>query len=190
MRMTGRVMATMGLLAGLAGLVAAWLLTTAAAQQVTPQAAGLPSAASPAKAASPGTTSVLMRWDANTEADLAGYVVSWGDKPGAYDRSRTVGPGTTSVELELAPRPQPYFVAVQARDAAGRLSGYSNEFGLDLSSGLARPLKTPKANASSSTSTKKAGAKPKLTKEQKAQARREKQERKKKAQEAAAQKTP
>jgi len=86
-------------------------------------------------------------WDPNTESDLAGYVVSWGDKPGGYTQSKSLGREATSVELELALRPEPYYVAVQARNAAGQVSGYSNEFSLDVSSGKAKAVKAGKTKA-------------------------------------------
>jgi hypothetical protein len=175
----------MGLLTSVVGVAAAWQLAAPSTRQAPP--AGAPAVESQAVGATPTQVRVPLRWDASTDTTVAAYVVSWGDTPGAYTANTVVAGTATTVELELSARPEPYFVAVQARNAAGQLSGYSNEFGLDVSSGRAKPLRAAKAKPSS---TRKAGAKPKLTKEQKAQARREKQERKKKAREAGAQKEP
>ena len=47
-------------------------------------------AAPPADAAS-----VTLAWDANTEADLAGYIVHYGTSRGVYDRTMDVGKTTT-----------------------------------------------------------------------------------------------
>ena len=180
-------MATAGALIALGGLATAWLLAAEATRQVETREVAT-SVAAGEKGASVTATKVKLRWDSSSEKDLAGYVVSWGDASSKYTETRTVGSDVTSIELDLAPRPQPYFIAIQARNRAGQVSGYSNEFGLDLSSGTPQPLKVPSIRATRSSSSKVKTAKPKLTPEEKAQRRRDKQERKRKAQEAAAQK--
>jgi len=183
MRLTGRTIGTAGVLTAVCGLATVWLFAAPLARQAETRVAAT-TGTSGETGAGLATTKVRLRWDPSTDTDLAGYVVSWGDGPGKYRESTTVGPDVTSVELDVAPRPEPYFVAIQARNRAGKLGGYSNEFGLDLSSGTPQALKPPKASKSSSSKVKT--PKPKLTPEEKAQRRREKQERKRKAQEAGA----
>lgn len=163
-----------------------WLLATPAASQVETRAASAPAATEGTSPAPPVPGKVRFAWDPSGDKDVAGYVVSWGDAPGKYTDTRTVGADTTSIELAVTPRPQPYYLAIQARNRAGQLSGYSNEFALDLSSGEPRALQVPgwRANRASSATAKT--PKSKLTPEEKAQRRREKQERRRRAQEAKA----
>jgi hypothetical protein len=195
MGQTRVAMATAGGLAALGGLATVWLLAAPTHRQTEPRAGATSVAQSEAPASgTPGK--VRLRWDPSPDTDLAGYVVSWGDAPSKYTDTRTVGPDVTSIELDMVPRPQPYFIAIQARNRAGQVGGYSNEFGLDLSSGTPRALKVPKAaKATGAKKTKPAsaktpGTKAKLTPEEKAQRRLEKQERKRKAREASKQKQP
>lgn len=170
-------------LAGLAGVTTVWLFATPAASQEA-RAAAAPAAPDSAHAAPPGDGKVRFSWEPSQDKDVTGYVVSWGDTPGKYTESKTVGPDVTRVELDVAPRPQPYYVAVQSRNRAGQLSGYSNEFGLDLSSGEPKALRVPTWRETRSQSAKVKTPKPKLTPEEKAQRKREKQEQRRKAQEA------
>jgi hypothetical protein len=178
-------MAMAGVLTMLGGVATVWLLAAPAARQAEVRA-GATQAATREAAVASGEAKVRLRWDPSTDKDVAGYVVSWGDAPAKYTQTRTVGPDVTSIELDVAPRPEPYFIAIQARNRAGQVGGYSNEFGLDLSSGTPQAVKVP--NVKRTSSSKNAKAKPALTEEEKAQRRLEKQERKKKAREAAKQK--
>jgi hypothetical protein len=185
MSMTRRAIGAGAALAGLGGLATVWLLATPAISQVESRAATANVAAGSNSGGLPATK-VQLRWDPSTDTDVSGYLVSWGDVPGKYTQTQAVGPEVTSLDLNVSPRPQPYYIAVQTRNRAGQLSGFSNEFGLDLSSGRPRPLKMAGWRAKGSSSEAKVKTpKPKLTPEEKAQRRREKQERKRKAQEAA-----
>lgn len=120
-----------------------WLPAVASGRQPGSTSTGAPGAAAPEASGQGRTVKVEFKWQPNTEADLAGYIVSWGDKPGVYTSSKSVGPQATSVEFPVVVRPEPYYVVVQARDAKGALSGYSNEFALDVSGGKARAVKSP-----------------------------------------------
>ena len=107
-------MATAGALIALGGMATAWLVAAEATRQVETREVAT-SVAAGEKGASVTATKVKLRWDSSAEKDLAGYVVSWGDASSKYTETRTVGPDVTSIELDLAPRPQPYFIAIQAR---------------------------------------------------------------------------
>lgn len=70
---------------------------------------------------------VALAWDANTEPDLAGYVVLVGTASRVYTQSQEVGPAATvSTVTGLAPGSRYYF-AVRAFNATGLQSGWSNE---------------------------------------------------------------
>lgn len=66
-----------------------------------------------------------LTWDANTEADLAGYKVYYGTSPSNYNTSVNVGNVTTySQTLNDGAT---YYFAVSAYDTSNNESGYSNE---------------------------------------------------------------
>jgi hypothetical protein len=69
---------------------------------------------------------VRLSWDANTEADLAGYVLAYGTAPGTYTTSVTLAPSAVTHEFTNLPAGTYYF-AVRAFNAANLYSGYSNE---------------------------------------------------------------
>ncbi len=69
---------------------------------------------------------VDLAWDANTEADLAGYRVHWGETSGGYNQSADAGPATAYTVTGLV-EGRTYHFAVTAYDLAGNASGYSNE---------------------------------------------------------------
>ncbi|MCH7754163.1 fibronectin type III domain-containing protein [candidate division KSB1 bacterium] len=69
--------------------------------------------------------SVTVRWDANSESDLAGYRIYYGSASSSYSDSITVGL-TTSYVLNLSPN-KTYFLAVKAYDQSDNLSEFSNE---------------------------------------------------------------
>ena len=75
--------------------------------------------------------SVTVRWDANSESDLAGYRIYYGSASRSYSDSITVGL-TTSYVLNLSPN-KVYFLAVKAYDQSDNLSEFSNEVVLSTS---------------------------------------------------------
>lgn len=75
---------------------------------------------------------VELAWDANTEADLAGYVVLVGPASRIYTRSISVGPATPSVTVTGLTPGATYYFAVRALNAAGMLSALSNEVSIAL----------------------------------------------------------
>lgn len=72
--------------------------------------------------------SVTLFWDANTEPDLAGYVVASGTTSRSYTRTQHVSvmPAPTTTVLGLACGTTHYFAA-RAYNTATLYSGYSNE---------------------------------------------------------------
>jgi hypothetical protein len=62
--------------------------------------------------------SITIVWDANTEPDLAGYVVSYGTASSRYDATIDVGPATTWT-LTNTVQGRTYFFTVQAYNRAG-----------------------------------------------------------------------
>ncbi len=70
--------------------------------------------------------SVRLYWDANTEQDLAGYVLVWGSSPGVYTQSATLAPDAVTHEVTSLPDGTWYF-AIRAFNTTGLHSGYSNE---------------------------------------------------------------
>ncbi|MEJ5359046.1 MAG: choice-of-anchor U domain-containing protein [Desulfobacterales bacterium] len=69
---------------------------------------------------------VTLAWDANTEADLAGYRIHYGTASGAYSVRLDVGKVTTFRVTGLA-EGETYYFAATAYSATGAESGYSNE---------------------------------------------------------------
>ena len=65
-------------------------------------------------------------WDANTEANVAGYVVVSGTAPGSYNRLTDTGLRTTLAITGVDVYKNNYF-AVQAYTSDGRMSGFSQE---------------------------------------------------------------
>ena len=84
--------------------------------------------------------SVRLYWDANTEPDLAGYVLVWGSSPGVYTESVTVDAAVVSHEVTSLAAGTWYF-AVRAFNGAGLQSGLSNE--VTVSVGAAVPVPVP-----------------------------------------------
>lgn len=65
-------------------------------------------------------------WDANTEADLAGYKVFWGTAAGAYGAPVVLGK-VTSYRLTGLLSGTTYYVALKAFDTSANESGFSTE---------------------------------------------------------------
>lgn len=75
---------------------------------------------------------VVIQWDANSESDLAGYQVYYGNTSGEYDSLFDVGNITNyliDVKTDMM-----YFFAVTAYDTAGNESGFSNEASCNIRS--------------------------------------------------------
>jgi hypothetical protein len=69
---------------------------------------------------------VRLTWDANTEPDLTGYVLVWGNAPGVYLQSASVGAATVSHEVTGIADGIWYF-AIRAVNTTGFQSAPSNE---------------------------------------------------------------
>jgi hypothetical protein len=83
-----------------------------------------------AASAAAQTQSVTLQWDANTEPDLAGYIIKYGVQPGVYTNSIDVGNQTTWTVSGLQDHYRYYF-AVQAYNSARLVSGLSNVVNTD-----------------------------------------------------------
>lgn len=79
---------------------------------------------------------VTVSWDANTEADLAGYKVYYGTGSGNYQNIVDVANVTSHQITELA-EGFTYFFAVTAYDSTGNESEYSQEVNIFI------PIITP-----------------------------------------------
>src|ERR1700730_14264324 len=75
---------------------------------------------------------VTAMWDANSEPDVTGYVVSYGTASGQYSTSIDVG-NVTAHPLTLAPGNR-YYVVVQAYDRGGLYSPPAAEVFVDVAS--------------------------------------------------------
>jgi hypothetical protein len=81
----------------------------------------------PAVAQTQDQCRVSLMWDANSEPDLAGYVVLIGKAPRVYTQSVEVGVmDKPTQDLDL-PNGFTYYFAVRAFNTAGLVSEYSNE---------------------------------------------------------------
>jgi len=96
--------------------------------------------------ATPGDGSVTLRWTRVPEADVAGYAVWFGTRPGEYfGVSATLGPGPFDAGRALEftvgglENGTVYYFAVASYDAAGPVG--AGEFSVEA---YARPLRTPK----------------------------------------------
>lgn len=69
---------------------------------------------------------VSLAWDPNPEAELAGYLLHYGTKPGVYPVTLDVG-NVTNATIELPVPGQTYYVAVTAYGKDGSASQPSNE---------------------------------------------------------------
>ncbi len=82
-------------------------------------------------AASATAADVVLAWDPNTEPDLAGYKIYYGNASGVYTTIVPIGTQTTYTISGLAPGT--YYFAVTAFNTSGLESGYSNEVSTTVS---------------------------------------------------------
>lgn len=87
------------------------------------------------------TATVQLAWDANTEPDIASYVVHWGPSPGNYPSFLDVG-NVTQAGITYQQDGQPRYAVVTAKNAAGAESLVSNEVVFGVT-----PSPTPTATA-------------------------------------------
>jgi hypothetical protein len=71
-------------------------------------------------------THVTLEGDANSEQDLAGYIIYQGTSSRDYNASRDIG-NWTSVTVPNLEENETYYFAVTAYDTNGNEFGYSNE---------------------------------------------------------------
>jgi hypothetical protein len=71
-------------------------------------------------------TSLELSWNANTETDLAGYIVYYGNASSNYNSSVDVGKAT-SYEINNVTNGKTYYVALTAYDTSGNESAGSQE---------------------------------------------------------------
>ena len=69
---------------------------------------------------------VTLAWDANSEANLAGYTVYWGEASRTYDNQATIGK-ETSFPIQGLQEGRTYYIAVTAYDTEDNESAYSAE---------------------------------------------------------------
>jgi uncharacterized repeat protein (TIGR01451 family) len=73
-----------------------------------------------------GPTDISLAWNANTDADLAGYRIAWGSSPGSHPNLIDAG-NVTSYTVTGLVTGNTYFFVVQAYDRALNFSGNSGE---------------------------------------------------------------
>lgn len=96
-------------MSGLSGLVLTVLLLFNVASAQQPPAA---------------TRTVVASWPANSEPDLEGYILHWGQASGDYTNRRLLGKVTTTA---VTVTEGTWFFALQAYDQAGNNSAFSPE---------------------------------------------------------------
>jgi len=100
--------------------------------------------------------SISVSWNANTEADLAGYKVYFGNQSRAYGAGIDVGK-TTNYRLDNAQSGRTYYVAVTAYDTSGNESDYSAEASVNIPvSDSTPPTGTVVINGGSATTPSRA----------------------------------
>ncbi len=72
-----------------------------------------------------------LSWNPNSESDLAGYKVYYGNSSGSYSFNVDVG-NQTSYTISNLVEGKIYFFAATAYDFSGNESGYSNEVSYDV----------------------------------------------------------
>lgn len=89
-------------------------------------------------AASSGTGSVSVAWNANPETNISGYKIYWGESPRVYTKVQDVGNAMQGTLANLTAG-QTYFCAVTAYNSAGQESAYSAEINLTYAGEPAAP---------------------------------------------------
>jgi hypothetical protein len=103
-----------------------------------------------AASASAQTTTVTASWEANYDAQTAGYLVSYGTSPGSYQWSVDAG-SQTSTRITVNQGSRYYFI-VRAYNSSAVLSPPSNESSIDLGGGATTPTAQITATLQSATS--------------------------------------
>ncbi len=78
--------------------------------------------------------SILISWEPNTEADLAGYNIYYGSQSGEYDSLRVVDPSLTSCTLQDFDEGDSLYIAMSAFDGDGNESFLTEEAAILVSS--------------------------------------------------------
>ena len=76
--------------------------------------------------ASINAAALSLSWNANTEADLAGYMVYYGNTSGSYTSSADAG-NVTSYDISNVTNGKTYYVSLRAYDTSGNKSASSQE---------------------------------------------------------------
>lgn len=72
---------------------------------------------------------IEVTWNANTESDLAGYKVFWGNSAGSYPNSMDVGKNLIYT-IPNVTNGQTYYIVLKAYDVSGNISSPSTEVSL------------------------------------------------------------
>jgi endoglucanase len=82
---------------------------------------------------------ITLKWNANTEANLAGYTVYSGTNSHSYNKSNFVGNVTTNTPTGLIAGTTYYF-AMTAKNTSGQESDFSNEISVKVPTVLGQPV--------------------------------------------------
>ena len=96
---------------------------------------------------------VTIAWDANTESDLAGYMLFYGTTSGSYPNSIDVG-NTTEYTLTGLVEGTTYYFAAKAYDTSDNASDYSQELVYTVPSANSATNHAQPARQASSSSSK------------------------------------
>ena len=88
---------------------------------------------------------VKVSWDANSEGDLAGYKVYYGQASGNYSQVVDLGNKTT-VDVKNLTRGRTYYFAVTAYDQSGNESGFSTEVSIAIQEAADTQAPNPPSN--------------------------------------------
>jgi chitinase len=91
------------------------------------------------------TMTIVLAWDPNTEPDLAGYHVYWGNASAQYGAFKATVPVMPAPTYTTPVLPNGlYYFAVTAFNTAGLESGFSNEVSATIASAPAAPTNLKK----------------------------------------------